>query len=58
MQKKDKFRYFFLLFFFSRCLYAQVGIGTPSPSPSAMLHVNAAHKGGSSSKRCFNLYNG
>ena len=45
MQKKDKFRYFLLLFFFSRCLYAQVGIGTPSPSPSAMLHVNAAHKG-------------
>ncbi|PTT33448.1 hypothetical protein DBR28_14715 [Chryseobacterium sp. HMWF028] len=45
MQKKHKLRYSLLLFFFTCFIYAQVGIGTPSPSPSAMLHVNASHKG-------------
>ncbi|RQO40274.1 hypothetical protein DBR39_04820 [Chryseobacterium sp. KBW03] len=45
MQKNYKLRYTLLLLFFNYFIYAQVGIGTPSPAPSAMLHINASNKG-------------
>lgn len=45
MQKNYKLHYIILLLFFTCFISAQVGIGTPNPAPSAMLHINASHKG-------------
>lgn len=45
MQIKYKQQYILLLLFFNCFIYAQVGIGTSSPAPSAMLDINAYNKG-------------
>ncbi|KAB1232185.1 hypothetical protein [Chryseobacterium viscerum] len=45
MHKNYKLQYTLLLLFFNYFIYAQVGIGTPNPAPSAMLHINASNKG-------------
>ncbi|PWN62900.1 hypothetical protein [Chryseobacterium viscerum] len=45
MHKNYKLQYTLLLLFFNYFIYAQVGIGTPNPTPSAMLHINASNKG-------------
>ncbi|WP_294329442.1 hypothetical protein [uncultured Chryseobacterium sp.] len=45
MQRNYKLRFSLLFLLFTFYIYAQVGIGTPSPDASAMLHVNAKDKG-------------
>ncbi|WP_250254349.1 hypothetical protein [Chryseobacterium sp. Marseille-Q3244] len=45
MQGNYKLRFSLLFLLFSLFIYAQVGIGTPSPDTSAMLHVSAKDKG-------------
>ncbi|MDN3693479.1 hypothetical protein QWZ06_14910 [Chryseobacterium tructae] len=45
MQRNYKLRFSLLFLLFVVFSYAQIGIGLPSPDPSAMLHVSAKDKG-------------
>lgn len=45
MQRNYQLRFSLLFLLFAVFTFAQVGIGTPNPDPSAMLHVNAKNKG-------------
>lgn len=45
MQRNYQLRFSLLFLLFAVFTFAQVGIGTPNPDASAMLHVNAKNKG-------------
>ncbi|PIF45609.1 trimeric autotransporter adhesin [Chryseobacterium sp. 52] len=45
MQTKLKLQQILVFFLFNIFIHAQVGIGTPSPDPSAMLQINSKNKG-------------